>query len=59
MKKQTKTFGEFIKRNAVYLVLALCIIAIGVATTFMLVDKASTNNSQLNNQVQQLMLIAL
>ena len=52
MKKQTKTFGEFIKRNAVYLVLALCIIAIGVATTFMLVDKASTNNSQLNNQVQ-------
>ena len=52
MKKQTKTFGEFMKRNAVYLVLALCIIAIGVATTFMLVDKASTNNSQLNNQVQ-------
>lgn len=52
MKKQTKTFGEFMKRNAVYLVLALCIIAIGVATTFMLVDKANSNNAQLNNQVQ-------
>ena len=53
MKKQTKTFGEFIKRNAVYLVLAFCIIAIGVATTFMLVDRVKLNNSQLNGQIQE------
>ena len=51
MKNSNKTFGAFLKRNAVYLILALCILAIGVATTFMLVDRVKTNNLELNSEL--------
>ena len=46
--KTYKTFGAFLRRNAVYLVLALCILAIGIATTFMLVNRIEETNTQLN-----------
>ena len=46
--KSYKTFGAFLRRNAVYLVLALCILAIGISTTFMLVNRIEETNSQLN-----------
>ncbi len=47
MKKSTAVL-TFFKRNAVYLVLALCILALGVATTIVLVNR-SNQNSELNN----------
>lgn len=49
MKKSKNSISTFIKRNSMYLVLALCILAIGVASTFMLINRLNTNKSQLNN----------
>ena len=51
MKESNKPFITFLRRNAVYLVLALCIIAVGIATTFMLVERVRDNNSELNNEL--------
>ena len=39
MKKAEHRILSFMRRNAIYLVLALCIIAVGVAVTFMLINK--------------------
>ncbi len=50
MKKQeqSKTLG-FLRRNAVYLVLALCVLALGIATTFVLINNANERAGELNN----------
>lgn len=50
--KQSKTLN-FIKRNAVYLVLAICIVAIGLTLTFALVNKQN-NLSNDNAAVDQI-----
>ena len=42
-KTQQKTAG-FFKRNAMYIILALCILAIGLATTFMLVKQSQESS---------------
>ncbi len=47
MKKTTSTLS-FLKRNAVYFVLALCVLALGVATTIVLINR-SNSNVELNN----------
>lgn len=39
MKKTNSKFLGFMKRNAVYLVLSLCIIAVGVSVTLMLLNR--------------------
>ncbi len=46
MKKSTAVLS-FFKRNAVYLVLALCVLALGIATTVVLVNR--NDNGELNN----------
>ncbi len=53
MKKSTAVLN-FLKRNAVYLVLALCVLALGIATTIVLVNRSNLN-SELNNgsQIEQ------
>ena len=47
MKQTENKFLIFLKRNAVYLILALCIIAVGVSVTLMLVKR----QRELNNTV--------
>ncbi len=47
MKKSTAVL-TFFKRNAVYLVLALCVLALGVATTLVLINRSS-DSGELNN----------
>ena len=47
MKQTENKFLIFLKRNAVYLILALCIIAVGVSVTLMLVKR----QRELNNSV--------
>lgn len=42
MKKETKRVSGYLKRNAVYLILALCIIAVGLSITLMLVNKKTS-----------------
>ncbi len=41
MKKSTSVL-TFLKRNAVYFVLALCVLALGIATTFVLINRSKT-----------------
>ncbi len=45
MKKSNGRLIMFIRRNAVYLVLALCIVAVGLSITFMLLSDASVDNT--------------
>ncbi len=47
MKKSTSVL-TFLKRNAVYFVLALCVLALGIATTIVLVNR-SNGSGELNN----------
>ncbi len=47
MKKSNAV--SFVKRNAVYLVLALCVLALGVATTLVLINR-SNGEGQLDNE---------
>ncbi len=47
MKKSTSV-STFLRRNAVYFVLALCVIALGIATTFVLIDRSKTISEELN-----------
>ncbi len=42
MKKSNGRILTFLRRNAVYLVLALCILAVGLSITFMLINKESS-----------------
>ncbi len=46
MKKSS--VASFLKRNAVYLVLALCVLALGIATTIVLINR-SDNGGEINN----------
>lgn len=48
MKKETKRVTGYLKRNAVYFILAFCIIAVGLSITLMLVNREPSNN--LNNE---------
>lgn len=48
MKKERSVL-MFFKRNAVYLVLALCILAVGLAITFMLINKEGDLSLNANN----------
>ena len=41
MKKSNGKVLAFMRKNAVYLVLALCILAVGLSITFMLIEKNS------------------
>ncbi len=50
MKKST-TVLSFLKRNAVYFVLALCVLALGIATTIVLVNRSKLS-SELENPPQ-------
>lgn len=49
MKQTENKFTGFLRRNAVYLILALCIIAIGVSITLMLVKRQNDFDASLNN----------
>lgn len=39
MRTNKRSFSRFLRRNAVYLVLALCILAVGLSITFMLLTR--------------------
>ena len=56
MKNQNNKAVSFIKRNKLYLILALCIVAVGLSITFMLVnDSKSTitiQTPEVNNPVE-------
>ncbi len=41
MKKQTGKFLIFIRRNALYLILSACILAVGLSVTFMLIKQSN------------------
>lgn len=45
MKKSNGRLIMFMRRNAVYLVLALCIVAVGLSITFMLLSDASVDST--------------
>ena len=45
MKKSNGRLIMFMRRNAVYLVLALCIVAVGLSITFMLLSDASLDST--------------
>ena len=45
MRKSKGSFAMFLKRNAVYLVLALCVLAVGLSITFMLLTKSNDDLS--------------
>lgn len=47
MKESTNNFLRFLRKNAVYFVLALCIIAIGLSVTLVLINK--DDRTELNN----------
>lgn len=49
MKKSKGRTLNFIKRNAVYLVLGFCIIAVGISITFMLMQKQSDLTLELDD----------
>lgn len=48
MKNSTMKAINFLKRNAAYIILAFCILAVGLSLTFILVDR---RNNQLENNV--------
>lgn len=48
MKKERGRFVNYLKRNALYLILALCIVAVGLSITLMLVNRES--NTEINNE---------
>jgi murein DD-endopeptidase MepM/ murein hydrolase activator NlpD len=53
MEQKTNKFLTFMKRNAVYLILSLCIIAVGVAITLMLLNREVDGQASIpNDQVQ-------
>ena len=49
MKKTNSKFLGFMRRNAVYLILSLCIIAVGVSITLMLVSKGVDDQLSVDN----------
>ena len=40
MKKESSKVLRFIKRNALYLILAACILAVGLSVTLMLINQS-------------------
>ncbi len=54
MKQNENRFLDFLRRNAVYLVLSLCIIAIGVSVTLVLVSRQNEFNAGNNDQTAEL-----
>ncbi len=52
MKQNENKFVDFLRRNAVYLVLSLCIIAIGVSVTLVLVSRQNDFNASVNDNNQ-------
>ena len=53
MEQKTNKFLTFMKRNAVYLILSLCIIAVGVSITLMLLNREVDGQASIpNDQVQ-------
>ena len=47
MKKSYARAIQFLKRNAVYLVLSFCILAVGLSVTLMLVNRDNIDNNQI------------
>lgn len=50
MKNSKTTILSFFKRNAVYLVLALCILAVALSVTFILINRTKMIESELNKE---------
>ena len=50
MKNSKTTILSFVKRNAVYLVLALCILAVALSVTFILINRTKMIESELNKE---------
>ncbi len=49
MKQNENRFLDFLRRNAVYLVLSLCIIAIGVSVALVIANRQNQFNADLDN----------
>lgn len=43
MSKSNKKVGSFLRKNAIYLILALCVLAIGLSMTLMLISSDTSN----------------
>ena len=50
MKKENSRMVAYLKRNAVYLILAFCIIAVGLSITLMLINKEPS--VEINDQIE-------
>lgn len=50
MKKQTGKFLTFIRRNALYLILASCILAVGLSITLMLVNQSKDYSGSIDDR---------
>ena len=55
--KREKTVSGFFKRNAAYIILALCVLAIGLSITLIMVNRAASlkvaNNAGIKTETQQ------
>lgn len=49
MKKENSKILWFVRRNALYLILAACILAVGLSVTLMIINQADKNSDELNN----------
>ena len=49
MRKNKRSLAMFLRRNAVYLVLALCILAVGLSITFMLLSRDNDLSLKVDN----------
>ncbi len=49
MKKESNKVLKFARKNAIYLVLAFCILAVGFAVTFMVIRQTKRVNNELEN----------
>lgn len=54
MEQKTNKFTAFMKRNAVYLILSLCIIAVGVSITLMLLNRDVGGEASIPNDDVQI-----